>query len=736
MKRYTRLACLAALLLVLAASPALAIIAPAANTVTITSPVDGNIIIGTSVPVTAALDGAANLQSFSAMLNGRPFSGFSLDGDNLVADLTEADGLLIGSSAPGEQNTLSVTAVFKVTVASFGRRKTYSYLVSSESEVSFYCRAPSPGPDFTITGSVSGTVVVAVVDNEIVASYDTAGLPLDVDTDGDTVNDAHSFSLAGLPQGVPIRLFVVEKGQLYFLGFANGPGVANVFSLSGTDTLDLGLVSVIAALGGAMPQFSPADNPNVLGVGTDFTLPSVLNNPDTTGMSLQELLAEGFAALRQNWILRARGFFKAAVEAAGTTPSQDRDAANLFYAGTRIISLWWEIQPGDNPAVYQTMGDLLERFGFTYTRGFRTNFRNLQALDLDNDIPADCPTGADIQDFFYNVVRPEVAGALNNLDMVSPNVSRRWYVPLLDKEVLSEYADALLLRAALKAALAAIDIQYYYDLDADFYKMIHGTQTMEDLLAGNFLKPKNPGANLEGARLLLIGALDDANTAMGLMRFRAGAPDTYLEGLFGFHPKCAPWLQIAAFSAKTAMQGKMEAELILNEIRFGLNLPAFFMGVDINAMAPPFVLNAVSGLFPDPTFGGVFPNGALIDFPNGLFGFIPEGIELNVNMDLDDNGIPDIFLLNFVASMLLDMLDFTDPPAALEDTVFFGYTILYGIFGNTLNDADVAALAEAAPYFMPAPAITAVMEFFLRIGEQFSDGIVEEPGDGERPPVN
>ncbi|MEW5735602.1 MAG: hypothetical protein AB1921_12145, partial [Thermodesulfobacteriota bacterium] len=544
------------------------------------------------------------------------------------------------------------------------------------------------------------------------------GRPFDVDKDHDGINDSHSFILTGIPQGVNVRLFMIEAGQIYHVGFSFGGGAANVFSMNGSDSLDLGFLEIVP-IGAATPQNNPLNNPNVTCAGLDGTLPSILNNPDTEGMTLQELLDEGFAALRENWILRARGFFAAAVAAAGDTPSNDRDVANLFYAGTRIVGLWYEIQPGTDPAAIQTLGDLLDRFGFTFVYGLRTNFRNLKPLNLQNDIPADCPTGADIQDFFVNVVRPEVVGAIGNINAVSQGVAKNWYVPLLDKLVKTDYADALLMKAGLKAALAAIDIQYYYNLDADIYKMIHGTQTMQDLLAGNFLKPRVPSATLVGAKLLLIQALKDAVAALGIMRNRPGAPEDYFEGLFGFSQKCAPFLQIAAFSAQTALEGTMEFELF-GEVKFALDLPAFFRGVDGNALAPPFVKNAIVGLFPDITLGGVFPLGFIVAFPNGLFGLIPADVDVNINFDRDENSIPDILKLNF-ASEILDRIDTTNPPAALTEIVKFGYELLYKIFGDTLSDADVDALANAAPDFIPAAVVTAVAEFSLSIAEQFSD---------------
>ena len=59
---------------------------------------------------------------------------------------------------------------------------------------------------------------------------------------------------------------------------------------------------------------------------------------------------------------------------------------------------------------------------------------------------------------------------------------------------------------------------------------------------------------------------------------------------------------------------------------FTLDLRPFFAGLDIRQpdLLPPFVGNEPAGLFPDPTFQGII------------------GPEINLNEDLDGDGVPDI----------------------------------------------------------------------------------------------
>jgi len=579
---------------------------------------------------------------------------------------------------------------------------------------------PASG-DASLSGSVSGAILMVIAGNLVVATYDTDGMPLDVDTNGDGIPDARSFTLTGLPTDVPIQVYLMENGQIYPLVLVTGPGTGtNTFSLSTNDPIDLGFVMI--ATGIAIPQNNPAGTPGVTTLDPDPVVPSVLYNPSTAGMPLDELLDAGFSDLSDNWHLRARTYFKAAVELTGDTPGNDRDVANLFYAGTRMVSLWLDTYPGADPNVLESLGDILDAFGFQFDFGLRGSLHNIHKLDLENDIPADCPTGAELQDFFENIVRPEVEEAIANLNAVSPTVLKTWEAPLLHNTVISDYADVLMLRAACKAFLAALQIQYFYDLDADIYGLIHGGQTMQSLLAGTFLSPKNPGADLQASKALLISALDDAVKGMGLVRQRPGDPHNFLLGLFGFTPECAALAQMVVSTCKTALEGNINFNLA-GEFLVDINAPVFFTGLDVNALAMPFTGNHITGLFPDPTFGGIFPLGFPITFPNDLFGLIsriPIPIEMDFNFDgINTNSVPDIVELFNSSHETLILMQPEEPDYFVTWLVTQGYDLLFALWGDTVGDTDVAAVAEAALDFVPTAVIYAVAEFALTMEDQF-----------------
>lgn len=93
----------------------------------------------------------------------------------------------------------------------------------------------------TISGTVSGTEIVAVNDSgTIVASDDTTGKIPDI-------NGNFPFTLTGIPVGTNIRVYLITASGVYPLYF--GAQSTNVFSLSAVADIDLGFVDTTAVPG-------------------------------------------------------------------------------------------------------------------------------------------------------------------------------------------------------------------------------------------------------------------------------------------------------------------------------------------------------------------------------------------------------------------------------------------------------------------------------------------------------
>ncbi|SHK28219.1 hypothetical protein SAMN02745216_03207 [Desulfatibacillum alkenivorans DSM 16219] len=577
-----------------------------------------------------------------------------------------------------------------------------------------------------ITGSVGGTIIVAVADNEIVAQYDTAGQEPDLDLDGDGVKEAYSFNLQGIPVGVDVQVFIIEDGWIFPVYFADGSGgTTNLFSLGSQADVDFGYIDPNNedAKGIALAANNiVSDTPDLSPGMQDTSIPEVLYKAEILGLSLKELVAQGLDALKEGWMCRAKCYFEAA---AALEPEDDKeawDAANFFLAGTRVVYLWHDMSDSYTPGgELDNFGEILDRFGFEFENEARTNFLAIAPYDI-YDMPQDCPTGAELQDFFYNKVRPEVEAAISNCAVISDAFAVDWTVPYFEEQVHSDYADVKYLKAMLELGLAAIQAQYHYDMNADFDAMMRGEQTMQDLFENGFLTPAqhwdlrkwtNVSMTLmTDSRDSLFAALNDFWEGVGCMSQREG-DYTYFEDLLDLPSEFTntslsqsiPWpfdlpdslgYEFTLTELLNALTNEILDEgvdlaqiytiLELMGVETG-SLPALesarvnpfvlwdYGGVDFNAVLPGFEGDRVVGLFSDGSIEGLF---------GGSVGNIP--LADWVNMDINQDGAVDL-------AQWLDPVDFL--PILYEDLVVED---LYGL-GDLLG-FDPEELLDILPFFL------------------------------------
>jgi len=479
----------------------------------------------------------------------------------------------------------------------------------------------------TISGSVSGTTVVAVNENGDIVDWD--------DTIGKTpdANGNYPFILT-VRVGEKIRVYVITRLGIYPMYFdRNGDGIpdTNVFSLTSATAVDLGFVDTDfeEQEGKAIPQNSPTNVPGVIGRKPNPTIPSSLMAADTTGLSLSELLTRGFDALKDGLVLQARDYFGAAGALLdGSEDPNDADTAWFFYALARVAALGFDTYSDGKAGDMNKLGDILDRFGFDKSDIARAN---VDAIILPEPLPTDSPDGSDIQDFLYTVVRPVLMAAVGNLDNISNSFNRSWIEPLGGETVESDYGDVLFFRALLKGTLASISIQRAYNLNADIDKTVNKEKTIEQFLDENpdFLTLSDLDKLTEAKGYLTTSALDDLDAAIDWMQAETDDQTDDFINLADVTESEIAETKADIVDAKGSLD---EPTLILDNDDdpandFTLDLSLFFAGLDFRTpnLLPPYTGNEPSGYFPDPAFEGII------------------GPEIDLNEDTDPaDGIPDI----------------------------------------------------------------------------------------------
>lgn len=120
----------------------------------------------------------------------------------------------------------------------------------------------------TISGSVSGTTILALDDDGIIVAKDnTKGREPDLDLDSDGIDESYSFILNGVPVDMRIRIYLVTNDDVFPMFFEDSEDTFNVFSLSSATKIDIGFID----LGGieATPEINPLTSADVILEGAD-----------------------------------------------------------------------------------------------------------------------------------------------------------------------------------------------------------------------------------------------------------------------------------------------------------------------------------------------------------------------------------------------------------------------------------------------------------------------------------
>lgn len=477
---------------------------------------------------------------------------------------------------------------------------------------------PPPATTSSISGSVAGTTIIAVNSSgNVVATSDTAGRSPDVDTNTDGTLDAFSFVLNGIPLTESVRVYLVTGGGIYPLYFDtddNGVSDSNVFTLDSTHTgpLVLGFIDINIEDGRAIPSSSPNDDANVTSNGKIPELPLGINEPPTSGLTIAELNAKGQNALASGWVLGAKTYLQAAVDLAANNSGTDEDTARFMLALTRVAALGFDTLSDGNGGDMGRLGDLLDLFGFANDE-VRANWALMAVPDT---LEVESPTGNDIRNFSYAVVRLELQAAIENLDAVSETFDTQY---THDGDVINaDYGDVLFFSGLLNAVKASMEIQRAYNLDADIDQIENDNLTVEDVHTADSTLLGSPNSenlaeakaslslalvSLESAIDSIIAETDDQaddlimldqtvdSVAVGNWKLEVGASvDSDLATV-------KTWID----NAQSSLAGNAgDVGTIL------VNLQTFFDdGVVFDETTLPVITENDIGDYPEPTFGGV-----------------------------------------------------------------------------------------------------------------------------------
>ena len=474
---------------------------------------------------------------------------------------------------------------------------------------------------FTIRGSVGGTIIVAVVDDQIVASYDTAGRTPDVDIDRNGSNDAFSITLSGIPVGKDVKIYLIESGDIFTLYYdseGNSDADTNVFWLACASDVNLGYLSttVISEGGRAIPEINPTDNACVESANEDTQFPVSLNEPGTGGLTLGQLILYGLDALKEGWVLRAKTYFEAAEARTGSLNTNDADTARFFYAVTRVAALGYDTYSDSIPNNgLNNMGDILDGFG---APADDTQRSIISSISFPDPLPNASPTGSELQNFMTDIAIPELQGAIANLDAVSQSFNREWTEPFDKESVESDYGDVLFFRSLFKGSLASIYIQYAYNLDVDIDNFVNTDKTIEQFLNDEpqFLSlTATPDNDLALGKTNLDSGLEDLGDAIEWIDAETDdQDDDYVNlNLSDYTADRISKAQADIDDARYSLDGPTFVNGNGNHSGWELDLSNFFAGLDFRSpnLLPGFSDNHATGLFPDGTFAGTF--GAGID---------------------------------------------------------------------------------------------------------------------------
>jgi hypothetical protein len=277
---------------------------------------------------------------------------------------------------------------------------------------------------------------------------------------------------------------------------------------------------------------------------------------------------------------------------------------------TQVAALGYDTLSDGSPQDMGRLGDLLDLFGYANdeTRA------NGSLLDAPKTLPGNSPTGNDVRNYLYDVVRPVLQTAANNFDQVStsfdavlPNVVGNFSGEFggagfeTDGEKFNaDYGDALLLSGLLRTIIANIEVERAYNLNVDIDDISNNDPTIQEVLAGNSTLFGSPDlAKLAEAKASLTSALSRLSSAIDSITLET---DDQSDDLFTLDQSQDPielktWINQTQSSIAGGTTNIGKASVDLRSL--------FDNGVVLDETTIPEYIGDELVTYPDPTFGGV-----------------------------------------------------------------------------------------------------------------------------------
>jgi hypothetical protein len=301
-----------------------------------------------------------------------------------------------------------------------------------------------------------------------------------------------------------------------------------------------------------------------------------------------------------------------------------------------VIALGFDTYSDGNSTDMNRLADILDRFGCDTSMSKRSNLSAISCPDPNKSIPVpmpnDSPTMDELGSFINIRVRPEIEGALSNLNNVSSLFNKTWIFE--GNSVESDYGDVLMIRALSKGSLANIDIGNAINLSMDIDAENNNTNNNAQAFLANNPNFLTLGANplplLASAKTQLNSGLDDMTSAINFIRAETDTQNNDFINLGNNTPSeiDEALLDIADAKASMDVPTVVSDNDITTGNEFTLSMSPFFAGlINPRNLLPPFTGNT-PGMFSDLTLGGSLPNAPT---------------DININEDVNPaDGVPDI----------------------------------------------------------------------------------------------